>query len=360
MHTDWQQFLESQGAHFEDVDGATGVAAFDGPPPCLQPELADLSPLGQLRIEGPEASRFFQGYATCDLSEVAPDRALPGALCSREGRTIATFRVWGAPDALTLRLHRDLIVPVRDLLARFIVFSKADLIEPGDSIVGLGLVGEGAEALVAEICGAAPQPGEVVVAGPVKAGPVAAGPAEEPVTAIRNRGDRARFEIWLPVEQAPELWRRLATRCRAVPWSRWAAHRIRAGYIELSPRTAGEYVPQALNLQANGLISFKKGCYLGQEVVARTQHLGKLKKRMYRFSIPDYQGSPPELGSPVTVSSAEGDKVGEVVAAACDEGRCELLAVVRIDLSEAPLFVGRHALAIEELPYEVPALRARA
>lgn len=349
MHPDWQQFLERQGAHFEDVDGVPGVAAFDGPAPCMQPELADLSPLGQLRIEGPEAAKFFQGYATCDLRDVAPDRAIPGALCSREGRTIATFRVWGAPDALTLRLHRDLIVPVRDLLARFIVFSKAELVEPGDSTVGLGLIGDGAEAMVAEICGAAPEPGEAITSGP----------ADAPHVAIRNRGERARFEIWMSVASAPEIWRQLAHRCRPIPWSRWAAHRIRAGYIELSPRTAGEYVPQALNLQANGLISFKKGCYLGQEVVARTQHLGKLKKRMYRFSIAGSEGGTPALGSPVRRQEPEGDKVGEVVAAAYDAGRCELLAVVRMDAVDSPLFVGRHALVLEELPYDVPALSAR-
>lgn len=346
MHPDWQRFLEQHGAHFEDVDGAPGVAAFEGAPKHMQPELADLSPLGLLRIEGPEAAKFFQGYATCDLRDVAPDRAQPGALCSREGRTIATFRVWGAPDSLTLRLHRDLIVPVRDLLARFIVFSKAELIEPGDARVGLGLVGEGAEERVAEVCGSAPAAGEVIVTGNR--------------VAIRNRGRRARFEIWLPVDEAPELWEQLSDRCRPVPWSRWAAHRIRAGYIELSPRTAGEYVPQALNLQANGLISFKKGCYLGQEVVARTQHLGKLKKRMYRFSIADLDHNPPALGHAVTLDDAEGDKVGEVVAAACDEGRCELLAVIRNDAADQPLFVGRHALIPEELPYDVPELGVRA
>lgn len=350
MHADWQQFLESQGARFEDVDGAPGVAAFAGTAPCDQPELADLSPLGLLRIEGPEASKFFQGYATCDLRDAAPDRALPGALCSREGRTIATFRVWGAADALTLRLHRDLIVPVRDLLARFIVFSKAELLEAGDDVVGIGLVGDGAEERVAELCGAAPAPGEVITAGP----------ADAPWTAIRNRGERARFEIWLPVAAAPEVWRQLASQARPVPWSRWLAHRIRAGYIELSPRTAGEYLPQALNLQANGLISFKKGCYLGQEVVARTQHLGKLKKRMYRFSIAGLEQGPPALGSAVTLGDAEGEKVGEVVAAACDEGRCELLAVIRIDAADSPLAVGRHSLTAEPLPYEVPRLAARA
>lgn len=345
MHPDWQQFLQQQGARFEDVDGAPGVSAFTDNATVQQPELADLSPLGLLRIEGPEAARFFQGYATCDLDEVAPDRALPGALCSREGRTIATFRIWGAPDCLTLRLHRDLIVPVRDLLARFIVFSRAELVEPGDDVVGLGLVGDGAEACVQDICGAAPAPGEVIVSGP----------ADAPWTAIRNRGARARFEIWLPVQDAPSVWQQLAVRCSPVPWSRWAAHRIRAGFIELSPRTAGEYVPQALNLQANGLVSFTKGCYLGQEVVARTQHLGKLKKRMYRFSIADMTEAP-ALGSEVRAQDPEGKKAGEVVAAACDEGRCELLAVIRNDMADQPLFVGRHRLAPETLPYEVPAL----
>lgn len=344
MHPDWQQFLQQQGARFEDVDGAPGVSAFSGEATVSQPELADLSPLGLLRIVGPEAARFFQGYATCDLDEVAPDRAQPGALCSREGRTIATFRVWGAPDNLTLRLHRDLIVPVRDLLARFIMFSKAELEEPGDAMIGLGLVGDEAEARVAEICGAAPEPGEVIVGGPAAAW-----------TAIRNRGTRARFEIWLPVEDAPTVWQRLAAHCSPVPWSRWAAHRIRAGYIELSPRTAGEYLPQALNLQANGLVSFTKGCYLGQEVVARTQHLGKLKKRMYRFSIAD-MNEPPALGSEVRSEDPEGRKVGEVVAAACDEGRCELLAVIRNEDADQSLYVGRHLLTPEALPYEVPPL----
>lgn len=346
MHPDWQQFLQTQGARFEDVDGVPGVAAFDRDSPQTQPELADLSPLGLLRIEGPEAARFFQGYATCDLDEVGPDRAQPGALCSREGRTIATFRVWGTPDCLTLRLHRDLIVPVRDLLARFIVFSRAELVDPGNDIVGLGLVGDDAETQVAEICGAAPAPGEVISTATTSGTRIA----------IRNRGARARFEIWLPVADAPAVWQRLAEACRPIPWSRWAAHRIRAGFIELSPRTAGEYVPQALNLQANGLISFHKGCYLGQEVVARTQHLGKLKKRMYRFSIAGRKQSPPPLGSDVRAEGADGKKVGEVVAAACDEGRCELLAVIRTDAADQPLFVGRDALTPEALPYEVPPL----
>lgn len=342
MHPEWQSFLEARGAVFEDCDGVPCVADFRTPGDASGPELADLSPLGLLRVEGPDASRFLQGYATADLTRLAPDRATPSALCTREGRTLATFRIWGAPEALTLRLHRALIVPVRDLLARYIVFSKADLEEPGDDRVGLGLVGEGAAEATARVCGSAPEDNAVVTSDG----------EHGPITALRCRGETERIELWLDVRDAPAIWDRLAEQCRPVPYSRWVSHRIRAGYVELSPRTAGEYIPQALNLQALGSISFDKGCYLGQEVVARMQYLGKIKKRLYRFSLDG--SSCPALGAPVHRDDPEGKKVGEVVAAAVDGDQCELMAVIRVDAAEQPLYVDSRLLTLQALPYEIP------
>ena len=348
MHPDWQSFLESRGAIFDDCDGEPCVAEFRGAPDRVGPDLVDLSPLGLLRIDGPDAARFLQGYATCDVSHVSQTRAAASALCTREGRTLATFRLWGASDALTMRLHRALILPVHDLLARYIVFSKADLVEPGDAVVGMGLSGPGASECITALCGSAPGHDDVVRAT-TEVGEV---------TVIRCRGEHERFELWLPVADAPALWTRLETQARPAPWSRWVAQRIREGYVELSPRTAGEFIPQALNLQALGSISFDKGCYLGQEVVARMQYLGRIKKRLYRFSLDAALASDPVLGAEVTVDGANGEVVGEVVAAATDAGRCELLAVIRNDRIDARLYVGRHPLTPEPLPYEVPAPRA--
>jgi folate-binding protein YgfZ len=342
MHPDWQSFLEARGAVFDDHDGEPGVAEFRTSGNVEGPELADLSPLGLLRVEGPDAGRFLQGYATADVTRLAPDRALPSALCTREGRTLATFRMWGPAEALSMRLHRALIVPVRDLLARYIVFSKADLVEPGDEVVGLGLMGEGAAEAAARICGSAPEDGAVIT-----------GTGEHgPITAFRCRGETERIELWLDVRDAPAVWDRLAEHCRPVPYSRWVSHRIRAGYVELSPRTAGEYIPQALNLQALGSISFDKGCYLGQEVVARMQYLGKIKKRLYRFTLE--ASSCPDLGAPVNLEETDGKEVGEVVAAAVDADHCELMAVIRVSAAEKPLFVGGQRLTPQALPYEIP------
>ena len=348
MHPDWQGFLEARGARFDEHDGEPCVAAFadEGAPAGF--ELTDLSCIGQLRILGPDAAKFFQGYATADVTRASADRALASALCTREGRTLATFRLWGESDALTLRLHRALIVPVRDLLARYIVFSKAELVEPGDEVVGLGLVATGAAEAVASVVGRTPEHGEVVHR--------ACDHGER--IAIRNRGEVDRFELWLPRADAPAVWDALAPGARLVPFSRWLAHRIRAGYAELSPRNAGEYLPQALNLQALDQIAFDKGCYLGQEVVARMQYLGKVKKRMFRFSLAGGEGTCPPLGAPIHAGDPEGAEVGEIVAAAADAGRCELLAVLKVDRAGDDLYLGEHRLTPEALPYEVPAPRS--
>ncbi|HSG90525.1 MAG TPA: hypothetical protein VLA56_15015 [Pseudomonadales bacterium] len=333
---------------FDDYDGVPCVASFNTDSERQGPELVDLSPLGLLHIEGPDAAKFLQGYATCDVNRVSASRSAPSALCTREGRTLATFRLWGEADALTLRLHRALIVPVHDLLARFIVFSKADLVEAGDRRLGMGLCGDGGEALIADLCGRAPNEDEILTTT-TDAGDL---------TVIRCRGLPERFELWMDTDAAPAIWTRLEAGARPVPYARWVAHRIRAGYVELSPRTAGEFVPQALNLQAVGSISFDKGCYLGQEVVARMQYLGRIKKRLYRFSLDASHGHEPVLGADVTVDGEDGEVVGEVVAAATDGDRCELLAVVRNDRIDARLYAGRHPLVFEDLPYDVPAPRA--
>ena len=350
MHPEWHDFLKGRGARFGDHDGARCVSEFDASDRTEEREaasfeLTDLSALGLLSIEGPDAARFFQGYATANVELATPGRAIPSALCTREGRTIATFRFWGSADTLTLRLHRALIAPVHDLLARYIVFSKAELVIPGDDLVGIGLMGESSAEALADLLGSAPAEGRVVH-------------GKHGAIALRARGEMPRFELWLPRESAAQAWTALEAGARRVSFSRWLAHRIRAGYVDLSPRTAGAYVPQALNLQALDQIAFDKGCYLGQEVVARMQYLGKVKKRMFRFSVAAEGRACPPLGAELCDAPEDGRVVGDVVAAAEDEGRCEMLAVVRVDAAHAPVFLDGRALKAEMLPYEVPALRA--
>lgn len=128
----------------------------------------------------------------------------------------------------------------------------------------------------------------------------------------------------------------------------WTLGLVRAGIPEIEPATRGEWVPQMLNLDLLGGISFRKGCYTGQEIVARTQHLGRIKRRMFRLSA---AGAPPLAGSAVHHGDA---KVGEVVIAAADGASSELLAVLGLETPATGLALadGR-SLERLTLPYAV-------
>jgi len=128
----------------------------------------------------------------------------------------------------------------------------------------------------------------------------------------------------------------------------WPLALVRAGLPEVDATTSGEWIPQMLNLDLVGGISFRKGCYTGQEIVARTQHLGRIKRRMRRLAT---SGAPPAPGTALAIA---GSKVGEVVLAACDGAVTELLAVLALDSTAGPLLLpdGRECLRLP-LPYAV-------
>ena len=131
--------------------------------------------------------------------------------------------------------------------------------------------------------------------------------------------------------------------------SDWMLALIRAGAAEVGATTSEEWIPQMLNLDLTGAIHFQKGCYTGQEIVARTQHLGRIKRRMFRLRAP---AGPPQ---PKAALLAGGLKAGEVVLSAATPAGCELLAVVNLDARGAPLTLeGGAACEWADLPYPVP------
>jgi folate-binding protein YgfZ len=131
----------------------------------------------------------------------------------------------------------------------------------------------------------------------------------------------------------------------------WLLADIRAGIPAIAPATSGEFIPQMLNLDLLDAISFSKGCYTGQEIIARTRYLGRIKRRMFRFST---SAPPPAPGTPVHGGRGT---VGQVVSAAPTAGGCELLAVITIDDLAGPLFLaegGTGMLERLDLPGDVP------
>uniref|UniRef100_UPI003917D024 CAF17-like 4Fe-4S cluster assembly/insertion protein YgfZ n=1 Tax=Pseudomonas sp. TaxID=306 RepID=UPI003917D024 len=170
--------------------------------------------------------------------------------------------------------------------------------------------------------------------------------------AIAVSADRA--ELWVPVAQADSVCQQLAAALPQGSLNDWLLGQVRAGIGQVTGPTRELFIPQMINLQAVDGVSFKKGCYTGQEIVARMQYLGKLKRRQYRLALE--QQAIPAPGTEI-FSPTHGSSVGEVVLAASTGQGCELLAVLSAEsVEDDNLHLGSlegPSLQVLSLPYEL-------
>jgi folate-binding protein YgfZ len=294
-----------------------------------------LSHEGILAVRGVDASKFLQGQLTCNLNYLSEDKSSLGARCTQKGRMQSSFRILLEGTDCLLAMARELIEPQLLDLRKYAVFSKSRLSDESDAWVRFGLQ-DGDAALSGLGLELAQETDSVARANEL--------------VAIRVSPGRA--ELWAPADQADALKSRLAGHLPEMPLNDWLLGQIRAGVGQVFETTREEFIPQMINLQAVGGVSFKKGCYTGQEIVARMQYLGKLKRRLYRLSgVGDELPAPgTPLFSPVNASSA-----GNVVVAAQAGQGIELLAVLQADAAEGgQIHLGTQdgpALQLCELPY---------
>lgn len=292
---------------------------------------------GVLAVRGLDADKFLQGQLTCNLNYLKDGSSSLGARCTPKGRMVSSFRLLPDRDGFLLAMARELIEPQQTELKKFAAFSKAQLFDESSVWARFGLIG-GDNALADLGLDLPQETGQVV--------------RNSELTAIRLEGERA--ELWAPAEQAGILRARLAGHLPEAPLERWLLAQIRAGIGQIFGATRELFIPQMINLQAVGGVSFKKGCYSGQEIVARMQYLGKLKRRLYRLALDSGEVPAPatELFSPVHRTS-----VGEVVLAAPAESGAELLAVLQEDAAkDGHVSLGAPegpALHLLDLPYEL-------
>jgi folate-binding protein YgfZ len=316
---EWREVLEQGGARF---DGA-GVADYGQPEAERRQALsvdvmADLSHYGLIEAKGEDARKFLAGQFTGDVRLVSPERGLFTAWCDAKGRAQATFWLFMHGDAFYVLLPREILEPVMAGLKRYLLRVKATLADAGDQLARLGLSGPGLESRLAVLLGAPPplEIGETRTCGGY--------------TLLAVAG--ATYPRWLvlgePVAVAG-LWRDLSPAVPPVGRDTWTLLDILAGIPLLVTETAGEFIPQMLNLEALGGICYTKGCYPGQEVIARLHYRGQLKRRLYRATLDS--GRIPAPGSKL-YGEGLAESVGTVVSAARHpDGRVALLAVVKIE-----------------------------
>lgn len=313
----------------------------------LRPEPAWLCPLDDLsliRVSGNDAFNFLNNQLTNDLQEVSEEISQFNGYCSPKGRLCATFRVHRRNGDYCLLTPADNIAAA-DRLRMFVL--RADVTIEAEAASGFELIGPGASGLLAGADLPAPD-----------ASPKIARRGETRIA--RCPGVCERYEIYAPPDALQALWETLAPNAAPAPAGIRRLYDVLSGIPNVHAQTRELFVPQMVNFDLIGGLSFTKGCYPGQEVVARTHYLGKLKRRMYGFVLPAAADEvSPGLAVYVPAYSTE-QPSGEVVdACALPDGTLHGLASLRIrGLEQGGLRLGAPDGAearIAPLPYEVVA-----
>lgn len=309
-----------------------------------------------LHISGEQALQFLQGQLSCDTRKLGPRQSLPGLYCTVQGRVVCDFLLCQlAPEQFALRLRRDIHSSSAALLAKYIIFSKARIIPENDDWQLLGCWGDGVGDVLRECLGQLPT-GKYASCG------------GENFLLVQVDDHGQQFECYLKRAPQAGVIQELQTRLQLASEPHWQALQIRNGVARIELKTSGEFIPQMLNYDITGHISFNKGCYTGQEVVARMHYKGKPKRRMYLARVdvtePATAGSALYASRRDTTASATdagadtARSVGNIVncAGAADQQLWALLVATREGIN-----AGLHLhtpdgpeLTLAELPYSVP------
>jgi folate-binding protein YgfZ len=275
-----------------------------------------------LRADGADAQNFLQGQLSNDVRLVSATRAQLSAYCNAKGRMFAIFLIFQLPDgAYHLQLPAVLAETTLKRLRMYILRAKVKL-DYADAGAGcIGLSGPNAEALLKNALGNVPANTYDCV-------------TTDNVTVVRLPGPHARFALHAPLTRLTPLWQTLAAQATPAGAGPWSWLDIMAGIPTILPGTVEEFVPQMANLELVGGVSFTKGCYPGQEIVARMHYLGRLKQRMFLAHVEDTV--PPQPGTPVFAPDLPGQSTGIVLdTQPAPEGGYDLLAVIHLSSKDS-------------------------
>lgn len=333
----WTDYLQPPGSPLTTADLANGFVAV-------------VTDLALIAVTGEDAASFLHGQLTNDVLHLGMDEARLAGYCSPKGRLMATFLMWRNAEAVFLQLPGELRAALQKRLSMFVLRAKARLSDVSANTaneITLGLGGTGAQAALLQVLGALP-------AAPCAKVDHALGT----VIRLADAFGAPRY-LWLTsqataLEALPALRETLALGGNDA----WHLASIHAGVPQVTLKTQEQFVPQMVNFELVGGVNFKKGCYPGQEIVARSQYLGKLKRRTVLAAIEAGEAAPgaevfdvmdPDQPCGMVVNAAPNgaggvDALVEIKLAALEQGD------VRLGSVDGP------RLRFQPLPYALDAL----
>jgi len=321
MNDYWQEFLVARGAVLDSNGYLSFQTTNTDPFDTHQDYCCDCSHLGVIRVSGDDAFDFLHGQFTNDLNLVNKETSQLSSYCNPKGRMLAIFRIIKKEDDYFLLMRRDVIEVVLKKLTMFKLMAKVELIDVSDELVVFGVSGANSVALLNKNNIHEPEKPEQVT-------------TQQNITAINLAGENPRTLIISPPEDAIKIWQALTETCEQTSFKTWELIDIQNGIPQVTAETSEAFIPQMVNLELIGGVNFQKGCYPGQEIVARTHYLGKPNRRMYRINI-DSEVCP-KAGTNI-FSKADGEQaVGKIVNAQNNgSNSCDALAVLRTEKEES-------------------------
>jgi len=277
-----------------------------------------LGRMGLIQFSGADAETFLHGQLTCDVAGLADGWSSYGAYCTAQGRVLANFLLWRVGSEYWMQLPRALAAPIHKRLSMYILRAKVKANDASERHTVLGITGDDASSVMAGVFGDAP-------------GTLHEVRQSADATLIRLAPDR--FEIVAPAESTTRICEALKAHARETDAAHWDRLEIRAGIPWITPPTQEQFVPQMVNLDLIGAVSLSKGCYPGQEIVARTHYRGQLKQRMFlaRLAVDDGVHAGDRLYSAELGDQSSGMIVNAVRS---PEGGHDVLAVVYLSSTE--------------------------
>lgn len=256
--------------------------------------------LGLIRIGGPDAQKFLQSQLTCDITQINSQKSNLGGYCTHKGKVLALFRIFYFQNDYYLALPNALLEKALTHLKKYGVFSKITLEDVSQTWACLGILWNTQTNKINETF------------------------SQEKLVFICVEEKNHRYELFGPKDLLTSFTQHPSSDKQIIESSQWRLFNIQAQIPSIFPETSELFTPHMLNLPELGAVSFSKGCYLGQEIVARTEHLGKTKRNLKNFIFP----SPTPL-SPGETLYQEGKEIGVIVdAISTDPQQYEVLAVV--------------------------------
>lgn len=321
MNNEWQEFLTSNNALIENnCVKSFGLSIDEEQAAYPNLVIADLSQYALIECSGDDVVDFLQGQFSNDIKLVSDDIGQLSAYCNPKGRILANFRIFKRNEHYFLRLQANIAQATLKRLRMFVMRSKVELVDRSNELLRIGVAGVNATAELSKIFKNLPQNTDE-------------SSTEGELTAIKLAGSTPRYEIYGPLEQVMKLWESLKKEGTLIGENSWNLLTIRAGIPEIVAETVEAFVPQMINLQAINGLSFTKGCYPGQEVVARMHYLGKLKRRLFICSA--HTDSLPIPGESIMSSDESEQKIGQIVSSSWSgSNEIEFLAVLQIEKAE--------------------------